>query len=81
MDSFSPEEIRIAFEVALREKFFKGINEKKQSSFSENVSVPQEICMELGQDMGVDEDQIRSYLVYNMQIIATRSEQGSRASE
>ncbi len=62
VDSFSPEEIRTAFEVALKEKFFQGLLEKKKSAVGEHDSVPQEICLELGTDGGLSEDQVRSYL-------------------
>ena len=62
VDSFSPEEIRAAFEVALKEKFFKGVHENKKDAFGEGSSVPKEICMELGTEHGVSEDQVRSYL-------------------
>jgi ATP-dependent RNA helicase DeaD len=62
VDSFSPEEIRAAFEVALKEKFFQGMPEKKKTVFGESSSVPKEICMELGTEHGVSEDQVRSYL-------------------
>ena len=61
VDSFSPDQIRNAFEVALREKFFQGLDEKKKGSFTESVSAPKEICMELGTDK-VSEDEVRSYL-------------------
>jgi ATP-dependent RNA helicase DeaD len=63
VDSFSPEEIRTAFEVALKEMFFKGLDEKrKQEAFNENSSIPQEICLDLGQEQGADENEIRTYL-------------------
>ena len=62
VESFSPDEIRNAFEAALKEKFFQGIDEKKKIFGAESTSVPQEICMELGTDRGLDEDQVRSYL-------------------
>ena len=62
VDSFSPDEVRTAFEVALRDKFFQGLEEKKKNTFDENALVSQEICMELGEEKGVSEDQIRSYL-------------------
>ncbi len=62
VDSFSQDEIRVAFGVALREKFFQGLYEKKKNLFGENASLPQEICMELGDENGVSEDQVRSYL-------------------
>ncbi len=64
LDSFSQEQIRLALEIALREKFFQGVHETKHS-FTESASmgaIPQEICLELGQENGVEEDQVRSYL-------------------
>ena len=61
VDSFSPDEIRAAFEVALKEKFFQGLHEKKKNAFGES-SAPKEICMELGMEHGISEDQVRSYL-------------------
>jgi len=62
IDSFSPDEIRMAFGVALREKFFQGLPEKKKSAFAEGPLVPKEICLELGTEDGIHEDQVRSYL-------------------
>jgi ATP-dependent RNA helicase DeaD len=62
VDSFSGEEIRTAFEVALRQRFFSGLDEKKKGLFEQSGGRPQEICMELGEDKGINEDQVRSYL-------------------
>ncbi len=62
IDSFSSDEIRTAFEASVKEKFFQGLHEDKNESFSKAMSVPQEICMELGEEKGASEDQIRSYL-------------------
>lgn len=71
LDSFSQEQIRLALEVALREKFFQGVHESKQS-FVENASMgtaPQEICLELGQEHGIEEDQVRSYLYTGCKLV------------
>jgi ATP-dependent RNA helicase DeaD len=71
LDSFSQEQIRLALEVALREKFFQGVHESKQS-FVDNVSmgtIPQEICLELGQENGIEEDQVRSYLYTGCKLV------------
>lgn len=66
VDSFTPEQIRLAFEIALREKFFQGVHETgKKGSMGDHApagSVPQEICLELGTEDDIAEDQVRSYL-------------------
>lgn len=70
VDSFSADEVRRAFEVALKEKFFQGLHEG--SGLREQVSisdVPQEICMDIGQEHGVDEDQVRSYLYTQCKLV------------
>lgn len=72
VDSFTPEQIRTAFEVALREKFFQGVHETKKHTIEDSASVgsaPQEICMELGLENGVDEDQVRSYLYTSCKLL------------
>lgn len=61
VDAFSPEEIRTAFEYLLKDKFFKGVDEKKGSK-REAPSTPQEICMEAGKNKKLTEEQVRSYL-------------------
>lgn len=70
VDSFSPDEVRRAFEVALKEKFFQGLHEgsglREQVSIS---SVPQEICMDIGQEHGIEEDQVRSYLYTQCKLV------------
>ncbi len=63
IDSFTQDEIRHSFAVALEDKFFKDIiNEDLGGVRSDIVTVPQEICMELGQDTGFTEEAIRDYL-------------------
>jgi len=63
INSFSEDEIRQGFTVALADKFFKDIiHEKLDRVRTGMVAVPQEICMEIGQEDGVNEDDIRSYL-------------------
>ncbi len=69
VDSFSPDEIRNAFEASLKEKFFKGIEDKKHSFGDESSSVPQEICLEIGREDGMDEDEVRSYLYTTCQLV------------
>lgn len=69
VDSFSSEEIRIAFEVALKEKFFTGLHEHKKEVSAELASIPQEICMDLGIEHGLSEDQVRSYLYTTCQLV------------
>lgn len=71
LDSFSQEQIRLALEIALREKFFQGVHESKHS-FTDSASmgaIPQEICLELGQENGLQEDQVRSYLYTACQLL------------
>lgn len=62
--SFGEQEIRDAFVISLRDKFFKGVTESKDTSFSESA-FPQEICLELGIEHGLDEERVRGYL-YSM---------------
>lgn len=63
--SFTPEEIQNSFAVALEDKFFKDVmHEDIKPVPSTTGTFPQEICMELGRDMGFAEDEIRHYL-YN----------------
>lgn len=71
VDSFSAEEVRRAFEVALKEKFFQGLHEgsalrEQHMSISD---VPQEICMDIGQEHGINEDQVRSYLYTQCKLV------------
>ncbi len=67
ISSFTLEEIQNSFAVALEDKFFKDIiheDIKKPMKTVMMDAIPQEICMELGRDMGVAEEEIRHYL-YN----------------
>lgn len=59
--SFSEEEIQNAFATALEEKFFKSLQEDVPGISVDSVG-PKEICMELGRDAGVSEEEIRDYL-------------------
>ena len=61
VESFSQEEVQKALKVALREKFFQGVDERKKL-VAESGVVPQEICMELGFDNGLEEEQVYEYL-------------------
>jgi len=70
LDTFAPEEIRRALLIALEDKFFKDIiNEKLASVGHEVTSKPQEICMEVGRDDGLDEEMVRSYLYVNCKLL------------
>lgn len=70
VDSFSPEEVRRAFEVALKEKFFQGLHEGSTLRQQVSVSdVPQEICMDIGLEHGINEDQVRSYLYTQCKLV------------
>lgn len=62
--SFTLEEIQNSFAVALEDKFFKDIMHEDLKPVQAMVSapIPQEICMELGRDMGFSEDEIRPYI-------------------
>lgn len=61
--SFSEEEIRSSLIVALEDKFFKDIIHEDISKVkAHDAVIRQEICMDLGRDMGFEEDEIRNYL-------------------
>jgi hypothetical protein len=65
IQSFSEQEIKNSFIAALEDKFFKDITQENitSTSFSsESASIPQEICMELGQDDGFTEQEMRDYI-------------------
>jgi ATP-dependent RNA helicase DeaD len=63
VDSFTQEEIRNAFVMALEDKFFKDMVHEDLSKVDFNAgNVPEEICIELGQDAGLTEDQVREYV-------------------
>lgn len=73
INSFTDQEIRYSFAVALKEKFLQGVREDSQdgeftehvssSSHGHNAQIPQEICIELGQDDGLDEDMVSDYIL------------------
>ena len=63
INSFSEEEIRHSFAVALEDKFFADlVHEDIGRVSSDNGAVQQEICIELGQESGISEHDIRTYL-------------------
>jgi ATP-dependent RNA helicase DeaD len=66
--SFSEQELRDAFILMLKEKFFQGINEE-HDIISESASVSQEICVELGQEHGLYEEKVRSYLYTTCELL------------
>lgn len=61
VDSFTESEIRHAMIIALEDKFFKDISHEKIERVNSDT-MPQEICVELGQEDGVDEEMFRDYL-------------------
>lgn len=70
INSFTDQEIRYSFAVALKEKFLQGVRDDAQDfEFAEHVSqshntlIPQEICIELGQDDGLDEQLVSDYIL------------------
>lgn len=69
--SFTLEEIQNSFAVALEDKFFKDIMHEdfKPVRASSMGAAPQEICMELGRDMGFAEEEIRHYLYNTCKLI------------
>lgn len=72
IDSFTEQEIRQSFAVALEDKFFKDIaheNIERVNVASDVIVVPQEICMEIGQDTGFDEETIRNYLYVTCKLL------------
>jgi len=70
IDTFAPEEIRHALLIALEDKFFKDIRNEKLASVSKAItSKPQEICMEVGRDDGLDEEMVRNYLYVTCKLL------------
>ncbi|MBX9831392.1 DEAD/DEAH box helicase [Candidatus Babeliales bacterium] len=78
ISSFTDQEIRYSFAVALKEKFLKGVRDGAHDSEftdssssshsysrsqSSNTVIPQEICIELGQDDGLDEQLVSDYIL------------------
>lgn len=61
VNSFTQEEVRNALVVALEDLFFKDIIHEDLNSIRPHLK-PQEICIELGQDAGLDEATMRDYL-------------------
>jgi len=65
IDSFTEEEIKNAFAIALEEKYFKDIVSEDLSAVSPKADdMVEEICIDLGYDDDMSEDIVRSYL-YN----------------
>ena len=63
IDSFTEQEIRQSFAVALEDKFFKDVvHENIEDVKPSSLAAPKEICMECGQDDGFSEERIRDYL-------------------
>jgi len=63
INSFTQEEIRNAFLIALEDKFFKDMVHEDLSTVEFSTgNVPEEICIELGKDSGLTEDEVRDYL-------------------
>jgi len=63
IDSFTQEELSKALVIALADKFFKDIVREDKLNVSSPMTLrPQEICMEIGQDTGFTEQQVRDYL-------------------
>ncbi len=63
INSFSDDEIRRSFAVALEDKFFKDIIREDLTNMSHDFgSISQEICLDIGTDAGISEDEVRSYL-------------------
>jgi len=62
INSFTQDEIQHALVIALEDKFFKDIIQEDLLHVSPDITKPQEICMEIGQDEGFTEKIIRNYL-------------------
>lgn len=62
IQSFTPQEIANSFVAALKDKFFKRIDEQNDLMVSDSSAIPQEICMECGKADGLQEEKVRSYL-------------------
>jgi len=63
--SFSEEEIRQSLAIALQDKFFKDIVHEDLGNVKTRGGdglIPQEICLGLGQENGLEEDAVRDYL-------------------
>jgi ATP-dependent RNA helicase DeaD len=64
INSFSEDEIKNSFAMALEERYFKDILQEEVAPVRTDGTggLPQEICMEVGQETGHNEDMIRDYL-------------------
>ena len=62
INSFSEDEIRDALALALEDKFFKDISHEDLSIPQGQFNTPQEICMEIGEYVGLTENAVRQYL-------------------
>lgn len=63
INSFSEEEIKNSLAVALEERFFKDIvNEDLTKINTESNLLPQEICIELGNENGISDSDVREYI-------------------
>jgi len=59
INSFSDEEIKNALVMALEDKFFKDISHENLENFkAEPISIPQEICMQIGRYAGFSEEEL-----------------------
>ncbi len=63
IESFSLDEIRASFAVALEDKFFADmVHEDIQDVPMKEATSPREICLQIGHDNGMTEDRVRNYL-------------------
>ncbi len=68
IDSFDPEQIRGALQVALKDKFFSAAKGKQLEGVS-GSSVRQEICLDLGTEKNISEEEVRGYLYKTCKLI------------
>lgn len=59
---YTPEQLRTVLKSLLHDKFFAGITELKKQSLKDAPALPQEICMNIGSEDGIDENRVRNYL-------------------
>ncbi len=75
ISSFSEGEVKNSLAVALEEKFFKDIKHEDFKPVQAIIgssgggAIPQEICMELGRDMGFAEDEVRHYIYQTCKLL------------
>jgi ATP-dependent RNA helicase DeaD len=63
INSFSEDEIRNAFALALEDKFLKGVaTEQLGCIVPQNSTVPQDICLTVGKNLGFTEQIVRNYI-------------------